>query len=69
MAFWGCFDNTDFFFFYRVSLLGAVLLDPAELSERQLGGDGGGQRKLVVGTSCSLQFQAWWNSDDVRHER
>lgn len=39
---------------YRVSLLGGALLDPAELSEGQLGGDGGGQRQLVVGTSCSL---------------
>lgn len=42
-----------------MSLLSAALLDPAELSERQLSGDGGGQRKLVVGTSSSLQFQTW----------
>lgn len=44
---------------YHVSLLSTALLDPAELSERQLSGDGGGQRKLVVGTSSSLQFQTW----------
>lgn len=52
---------------YRVSLLSAALLDPAELRERQLGGDGGGQRQLVVGASCSLQFQTWKSSvdDDV----
>jgi len=42
---------------YHVSLLSAALLDPVELSERQLSGDGGGQRQLVVGTSSSLQFQ------------
>ncbi len=42
-----------------MSLLSAALLDPAELSERQLSGDGGGQRQLVVGTSSSLQFQTW----------
>lgn len=42
---------------YHVSLLSGALLDPAELSERQLSGDGGGQRQLVVGTSRSLQFQ------------
>lgn len=46
-------------FFYHVSLLSGALLDPAQLSERQLSGDGGGQRQLVVGTSSSLQFQAW----------
>lgn len=40
-----------------MSLLSTALLDPAELSERKLGGDGGGQRQLVVGTSSSLQFQ------------
>lgn len=42
---------------YHVSLLGGALLDPAQLSERQLSGDGGGQRQLVVGTGSSLQFQ------------
>lgn len=42
-----------------MSLLSTALLDPAELSETQLSGDGGGQRKLVVGTSSSLQFQTW----------
>lgn len=51
-----------------MSLLGGALLDPAELSEGQLGGDGGGQRQLVVGTSGSLQFQTWKNSNDVRHQ-
>lgn len=40
-----------------MSLLGTALLDPAELGEWQLGGDGGGQRQLVVGTSRSLQLQ------------
>lgn len=44
------------------------MLDPTELSERQFSGDGGGQRQLVVSTSCSLQFQTWRNSDDVHHE-
>lgn len=42
---------------YQVSLLSVALLDPAELSEGQLSGDGGGQRQLVVGTGSSLQFQ------------
>lgn len=42
---------------YHVSLLSITLLDPAELSERQLSGDGGGQRQLVVGTSSSLKLQ------------
>lgn len=42
-----------------MSLLGCALLDPAQVSERQLSGDGGGQRQLVVGTSSSLEFQAW----------
>lgn len=52
-----------------MSLLSAALLDPAELSERQLSGDGGGQRKLVVGTSSSLQFQTWEKKNDhVRHQ-
>lgn len=44
---------------YHVSLLSVALLDPAELSERQLSGDGGGQRQLVIGTGGSLQFQTW----------
>lgn len=46
-------------FSYHVSLLGRALLDPAQVSERQLSGDGGGQRQLVVGTSGSLEFQTW----------
>lgn len=39
--------------------LGAALLQPVELSERQLGGDGVGQRQLVVGTGGALQLQTW----------
>lgn len=54
-----------------MSLLNAALLDPAELCERQVGGDGGGQRQLVVGASCSLQFQTWKSSvdDDISANR
>lgn len=46
-------------FSYRVSLLSMALLDPVELSERQLGGDRGRQRQLVVGTGSPLQLQTW----------
>lgn len=49
----------DVCFSYHVSLLSIALLDPAELSKRQLSGNGGGQRQLVVATSSSLQFQTW----------
>ena len=41
---------------YHVSLLFVALFDPAELREGQLGGDGGGQGQLVVGTRGPLQF-------------
>lgn len=53
-------ERTNVFLFpYHVSLLGCALFDPAQVSERQLSGDGGGQRQLVVGTSGSLEFQTW----------
>lgn len=53
-------ERTNVFLFsYHVSLLGCALFDPSQVSERQLSGDGGGQRQLVVGTSGSLEFQTW----------
>lgn len=54
---------------YHVSLLSITLLDPAELSERQLSGDGGGQRQLVVGTSSSLKLQTWGCSKQDWNEK
>lgn len=51
VLFWCCW--------YHVSALGAALLQPVELRERQLGGDGGGQRQLVVGAGGALQLQTW----------
>lgn len=44
--------------FYRVSLFAFALLEPAELGERQFGGDGSGQGQLVVGACRPLQFES-----------
>ena len=47
---WDCWS-------YHGSLLLGALFVPAQLGEGQLGGDGVGQRQLVVGACGPLQFQ------------
>lgn len=47
----------------HVPLLGAALLHPAQLRQRQLSGDGVGQRELVVGAGGPLQLQTCGQTD------
>ncbi len=49
-------------------LLAAALLHPAQLRQRQLGGDAGGQRELVVSAGGSLQLQTCGETDRARSE-
>ncbi len=53
---------------HHVPLLAAALLHPAQLRQRQLGGDAGGQRELVVSAGGSLQLQTCGDTDRARSE-
>lgn len=49
--------------------LGVGLLDPAQLRQREDGGDGVGERELVVTARGPLQLQTWGGGESTDRER